>query len=84
MQMMKGTTYVDVLRRLPTQARTLAYSSGGMSPLHSAKEMATPLPLQGRVGTPAACAKIVDPTFKSAVVCRGVVMFVSLGTAHHL
>ncbi len=33
-----------------------------MLPLHSSNEMATPLPLQGSVGTPAACARIVEPT----------------------
>ncbi len=35
--------------------------SGGMTPPQVAKSSSTPVPDQGMVGTPAACARMVDP-----------------------
>ena len=40
---------------------TLRYTSDGMTPLQSAYEMDTPVPLQDSVGTDAAWARMVDP-----------------------
>ena len=43
-----------------------SYASGGMTPPQSSKAMATPEPDQGSVGTPAACAMMVEPTWPTA------------------
>ena len=46
--------------------RTLRYTSGGMTPSHSAYDTETPLPLHGSVGTDAAWARMVDPICRQA------------------
>ena len=46
---------------------------GGMTPLQEAKSIATPLPDQGMVGTPAACARMVLPILspRAAIAAAG-------------